>query len=292
MSLDPQTTSPTLLTEPAAVRAAVLAARGAGKTIGLVPTMGALHDGHLSLVAASVEQCDLSAVTIFVNPTQFGAGDDFNRYPRDLEGDVRKLAELGADLVFAPSADIVYPAGHATQVDVGPLARTLEGRFRPGHFAGVATIVLKLFHLVPAHIAFFGQKDFQQLLVIRQMVRDLNLPIEIHGCPIVRDHDGLALSSRNAYLSPAERRQALALSQSLQLADQLARDGERQASEIVRQMRQRILAAGDVRIDYVALADPDTLQPVSQVDGTAVALVAVRVGATRLIDNQLIRPQP
>lgn len=253
--------------------------------------MGALHDGHLSLVAASIARCDRTSVTIFVNPTQFGAGEDFSQYPRDLEGDMQKLATLGADLVFAPAADVVYPAGHFTQVDVGPLARSLEGRFRAGHFAGVATIVLKLFQLVPANIAFFGQKDFQQLLVIRQMVRDLNIPIEIQGCPIVRDHDGLALSSRNAYLSPAQRQQALALSQSLQLAQRLAKDGECRATEIIRQMRDRILSAGDVRIDYVALADPDTLQPVARIDRTVVALVAARIGVTRLIDNQIIQPQ-
>ena len=279
-----------LVAEPAAIRAAVAAARAAGKTVGLVPTMGALHDGHLSLVAASVAKCDVTVVSIFVNPTQFAAGEDYEQYPRDFDGDRQKLARVGANLVFMPPVEVMYPAGHTTLIDVGPLAKTLEGRFRPGHFPGVATIVLKLFHLVPADIAFFGNKDFQQLRVIQRMVRDLDVPIEIHGCPIVRDDDGLALSSRNAFLNAEQRRKALSLPQSLQLAAKLVHEGEADSRKIIAQMRQHILGAGETRIDYVALADPATLEPVATVGGSVVALVAVRLGSTRLIDNQIIGP--
>lgn len=281
-----------MVTDPLAVHSAVTAARDAGQTVGLVPTMGALHKGHLSLVEASAALCDMTIVSIFVNPTQFGQNEDFGQYPRDVEGDLVKLAGVGANLAFVPADEVMYPAGNTTKIDVGPLSRILEGRFRPGHFAGVATIVLKLFHLVPANIALFGNKDFQQLRVVQQMVRDLNVPIEIRGCPTVRADDGLALSSRNAFLTPDQRRQALAVSQSLQLASDLVGQGETSALVIIARMRQHILVGEDVRIDYVALADPETLQPVAVVEGPAVALVAVRIGGTRLIDNQLLEPGP
>ncbi len=280
---------PLVVSRRAELRNELDAARAAGKTIGLVPTMGALHAGHLSLVDAATRECDYCVATIFVNPTQFGAGEDFNRYPRDLEGDMEKLGEYGADLVFAPETDEIYGASHATKVVVGSVAQPLEGRFRPGHFEGVATVVLKLFNLVPADVAYFGQKDFQQSLVVRRMVEDLDVPIQIRVCPIVRDDDGLALSSRNQYLNEEERRQALSLSASLRLAEQLVHDGQRAAGQIVRQMRELILAAGDVRIDYVAICDPETLDSVAVIDRPVVVLVAARVGNTRLIDNALLK---
>ncbi len=279
---------PRLVTDTDEIREALANIRQQGLSIGLVPTMGALHDGHLSLVEASRRRCDFSVVTIFVNPTQFGAGEDFEKYPRDLDGDRQKLATAGADLVFAPATGDIYNQRHATNVVVGAVAEPLEGRCRPGHFVGVATVVLKLFNFVPADVAFFGQKDYQQALVIRRMIDDLNVPIEIEICPIVRDEDGLALSSRNAYLSAAERQQSLALWRSLQRAQQLINDGERDSRTIIRQMRETFHAAGDVRIDYVAIADPETLEAVATIDRTVVALVAVRVGATRLIDNAII----
>ncbi|MEK6249676.1 MAG: pantoate--beta-alanine ligase [Planctomycetales bacterium] len=261
-----------------------------GKSTGLVPTMGALHEGHLSLVAASEARCDVTVVSIFVNPTQFGAGEDYDQYPRDVDGDMEKLGRVGADLVFAPAEDVVYPADHSTQIQVGPMTKSLEGRFRPHHFGGVATIVLKLFQMVPADHAFFGEKDYQQLRVVQRMASDLNIPIEVHGCPIVRDSDGLALSSRNAYLDPDQRQDALRLSQSLQLAGDLLGQGERDSQVIIGRMREHLLAAEAVRIDYVALADPLTLLPVRKVEQPVVALVAARVGQTRLIDNRTLLP--
>lgn len=283
------TTLPQLLKTPEQMRLAVITARREGRSIGVVPTMGALHQGHLSLVEASVSKCDLTVVTIFVNPTQFGAGEDFGKYPRDLDADLVRLATVSDDVVvFAPSVDVIYPADHDTQVIVGAVARPFEGRCRPGHFAGVATIVLKLFQLVPADLAFFGQKDYQQALVIQRMVADLNVPIRVEVCPTVRDADGLALSSRNQYLSPQQRRQALSLSRSLQLAADLVAEGQDDAQVVLRRMRELIQQTGDVRIDYVALADPDTLQPVSRIDRPVVALLAVHIGPARLIDNAII----
>jgi pantoate--beta-alanine ligase len=280
---------PQLLKTPEEMRLAVIAARREGQSIGVVPTMGALHQGHLSLVEASVAKCDLTVVTIFVNPTQFGAGEDFGKYPRDLDADLASLAKVSDDVVvFAPSVDVIYPADHDTQVIVGAVARPFEGRCRPGHFAGVATIVLKLFQLVPADVAFFGQKDYQQALVVQRMVADLNVPIRVEVCPTVRDADGLALSSRNQYLSPEQRRQALSLSRSLQLAADLVAEGQYDAQVVLRRMRELIQQTGDVRIDYVALVDPETLQPVSRIDRPVVALLAVRIGPARLIDNAII----
>jgi pantoate--beta-alanine ligase len=278
-----------VLKTPDELHAAISAGRKASKSIGLVPTMGALHAGHLSLAEASAAECDLTVVTIFVNPTQFGEGEDFERYPRDLDADLARLARLRSEMiVFAPHVDVVYPEGFDTRVVPGRISRTLEGRCRPGHFEGVATIVLKLFQWIPADFAYFGQKDYQQALVIQQMVRDLAVPIQIRLCPIVRDADGLALSSRNAYLTPQQREQALSLSRSLQLAADLVGQGECDARKILHEMRKVIEGAGDVRIDYVALADPQTLKPIRRIEDRIVALVAVQVGQTRLIDNRLI----
>jgi len=281
---------PTLVTTVAELRALVAAFRREGKRIGLVPTMGALHEGHLSLVRASQAECDVTVVTIFVNPTQFGPDEDFQRYPRALSGDLDLLLRCGNPLVFAPPNDEVYPPGCESWVEVGSAAGPLEGRCRPGHFRGVATVVLKLFNMVLADVAYFGQKDYQQALVIRRMVADLNVPIEIRVCPIVREADGLAMSSRNAYLSPAARRQALVLSKSLALAAELVAGGQRDAALIAEKMQEVILSAEDARIDYVALVDPETLEPVRRIDGPTAALVAVHLGTTRLIDNCLLEP--
>jgi pantoate--beta-alanine ligase len=283
-------TTPPVITRGDDLRRQVLAWRAAGESVGLVPTMGALHAGHLSLVARSSDECRRTVATIFVNPTQFGPNEDFSRYPRQLEHDLSLLAPTGTDLVFAPTTEEMYPAGHATFVDVGGITRLWEGAIRPGHFPGVATIVLKLFNLAPAERAYFGQKDYQQSVVIRRMVADLNVPIEIRVCPTVREPDGLALSSRNSYLSADDRRRALVLSQCLRLAADRVRQGERDAQPIAGDMRKAIESAPGVRLDYATLVDPDTLKEVSRVAGTVVALVAARIGPTRLIDNEIIIP--
>ncbi len=281
---------PELVSTVAALRKVLGTVCRAGKKIGLVPTMGALHQGHLSLVRASSDECDYTVVSIYVNPSQFGAGEDLDHYPRTLEADLDALAEHRVPLVFAPASEEVYPGDYATWVEVGSVAGPLEGACRPGHFRGVATIVLKLFNMVQPDAAYFGQKDYQQALVIRRMVEDLNLPIAIRVCPIVREPDGLAMSSRNAYLTPAERRRALVLWKSLCLAGDLVDQGERSTALIAEKMRELILSAEDAKIDYVALVDPQTLQPVDEIQGRALAALAVRIGRTRLIDNRLLEP--
>jgi len=278
---------PQLITSASELRRLVAAARRAGHTVGLVPTMGALHPGHLSLVERSRAECDLTIVTIFVNPTQFGPGEDFSKYPRTLESDMRLLQGHPSDVVFSPAADTVYRPGHATSVEVEGPALPLEGQFRPGHFRGVATIVLKLFNLAQADRAYFGRKDFQQALVVRRMIEDLDVPTELVVCPIVREADGLAMSSRNVYLSADERQRALSIRQSLLIAQQMFRAGERNPDAILARMRAMLLAA-DLKIDYVALADPQTLEMVTSLTQPTVALIAARVGATRLIDNEWI----
>ena len=270
------------------LRKAVASARAAGRRIGLAPTMGALHEGHLSLVRAAKSECGYAVVSIYVNPTQFGPREDFGNYPRTLEADLDALAGCNTDLVFAPDSAQMYAPGHDTWVDAGAVAGPLEGIYRPGHFRGVATVVLKLLNMVLPDVAYFGQKDYQQAQVIRRLVADLNVPVELRICPTVREPDGLAMSSRNRYLSPAERRQALVLWESLSLAQSLVRQGQRSAAAIVAGMRQAIARVPQAKIDYVALVDPDTLEPVATVAGRAVALVAVRIGATRLIDNVVI----
>jgi len=284
-------TAPLVISDVAALRERVARARRAGQRIGLVPTMGALHAGHISLVDASVGECELTIVTIFVNPTQFGPQEDFSRYPRTLQADVQALAGRGAELVFAPATEVMYPSSHVTFVEMGGPALGFEGQFRPGHFRGVATIVLKLFNLVQPDRAYFGRKDYQQSLVVRQLVRDFDLPIHVEVCPTVRETDGLALSSRNRYLSPEERRRALAISGSLRAAQQLAGEGVRDTARIEGLMRA-MLQAADLQIDYVALADRETLEPLVRLDRPAVALIAARCGATRLIDNELIDGPP
>lgn len=280
---------PLLVTTVSEFRKTLHAARRSGKTIGLVPTMGALHEGHLSLVRASRAECGFTAVTIYVNPTQFGPHEDFAQYPRTLESDLTLLSGL-ADVVFAPRDEEVYPPGFSTWVEVGSVAKPLEGVCRPGHFRGVATIVLKLFTMAWPDVAYFGQKDYQQALVIRRMAIDLNLPLTIRVCPIVREPDGLAMSSRNRYLAPDERQRATVLYQSLTQAANLVAQGETNASRITEAMRRTIQAANPKQIDYVAIADPETLEPVETIRGRTVALLAVRIGKTRLIDNMILEP--
>jgi len=287
MTSTSQPNSPPLVTQTDALRDALAAARQGGRSIGLVPTMGALHEGHLSLVDASAAECGLTVVTIFVNPTQFGPGEDFGRYPRTLERDLALLAGRGANLVFAPSTAALYRPGHATRVEVDRVTAEFEGRFRPGHFSGVATIVLKLLQLAAPNVAYFGQKDFQQCVVIRRMAADLDLPVAMRVLPTLREPDGLAMSSRNAYLSPSERQQALGVISALRSAAAMAAGGQRSAAPIIRRMRQQLRAAGLEPIDYAALVDPNDLAPIEQLSGPTLALIAAHAGRTRLIDNLL-----
>ena len=284
----PSTTSPQIVATPGELRAAIAAARARKLSIGLVPTMGALHAGHLSLIEASRRECDFTVVTIFVNPTQFGPHEDFSRYPRPLEADLAAIRSVGADLVFVPATNEIYGPQHATFVEMHGPAEPLEGQFRPGHFRGVATVVLKLFNLATPDRAYFGQKDYQQTLVVRRMVADLNLPIVVRVCAIVRDADGLAMSSRNVYLSPAEREQALVLSRSLRKAAELFAAGQHDAETLLAEMRKMHAAAPLVRVEYLVVADCETLAPLTRVTDRAVVAVAAHVGKTRLIDNELL----
>ena len=264
--------------------------RATGKSLGLVPTMGALHDGHFSLIRQAKGQCDTVVVSIFVNPTQFGPGEDFDRYPRHLEKDLEALRAYKVDAAFAPSAAEMYPESFQTYVELGPLAGSLEGACRPGHFRGVATVVTKLFNIVSPDLAYFGQKDFQQALMIRQLVLDLNLGVRIVICPTVRDADGLAKSSRHVYMSDKERRAALVLSRSLRRAEELALKGESRASALLEKMRKVLDSEPRARVDYAAIVHPLRLEPVERVASGCVALVAARVGSTRLIDNLIFGP--
>jgi pantoate--beta-alanine ligase len=273
------------------MRSASRAARRAGKRLGFVPTMGALHDGHLSLVRAAKAACDVVTASIFVNPTQFGPNEDLARYPRSFERDRELLEPEGVDFVFAPSAEEMYPAGAVTWVTVEEMSGKLDGRSRPGHFRGVTTVVAKLFHIVEPDAAFFGQKDAAQVAIIRRMVRDLNLPVEIAVCPIVREPDGLAMSSRNVYLNPEQRRQALVLHRSLLRVEQLVKDGERNSSKLVAAGKEEFVNEPSVRLDYFEIVDPDTLDPVGDVSGGALVAVAAYVGTTRLIDNIVLKKQ-
>jgi pantoate--beta-alanine ligase len=251
--------------------------------------MGFLHDGHISLVRTARAECASVAVSIFVNPTQFGPSEDFTAYPRDLAHDLRLLEEAGADLVWTPTPEVMYPAGFQTWVTVDEVTRPLEGAMRPGHFRGVATIVAKLFNAVQPDKAYFGQKDAQQAVVIRQMARDLNFPVEVVVCPIRREADGLAMSSRNTYLNPAERRAATVLSRALNAAQEAYRAGESDASALRQIMTETIQAEALARLQYVSCADPDTLQELlGPIPGKALLSMAVYVGKTRLIDNRVI----
>jgi pantoate--beta-alanine ligase len=274
-----------ILRSPDELRAICNDARAAGKRVGFVPTMGALHEGHLALVRRAREAADLVVVSIFVNPTPFGPGEDLARYPRDLDGDTAKLAPLGVGAVFAPEPGAMYPPGDETRVRPGALAAPLCGAFRPGHFEGVATVVAKLFSIVGACTAVFGRKDYQQLVIVRRMAADLFFPVTIVGHPIVREADGLALSSRNAYLGAEERARALGLSRGLRAAHVVFAAGERDAAVLERAARSEVERAAD-SIDYVSVVDPDTLAAFSApVASRALVAIACRVGKTRLIDN-------
>lgn len=274
-----------IITDIAAMQMRCAAARREGKRIAFVPTMGYLHEGHLSLLREGRRRGDLLVLSVFVNPTQFGAGEDLEHYPRDLGRDADLARKEEADLLFAPEAAAIYPAGYGTYVNVEGLVDTLCGRSRPGHFRGVTTVVTKLFNIVQPDVALFGRKDFQQLAVIRRMTGDLNLPVEIVGRPIVREADGLALSSRNVYLSPDERRQALVLSQALAAARRMAAGGVRDSGEILAALRGMIGEQPDASVDYVQICHQATLRDQDRVDGDSVLLMAVFVGKTRLIDN-------
>jgi pantoate--beta-alanine ligase len=263
------------------------AERRAGRTIGFVPTMGALHHGHASLIRTARAVCDRVVVSIFVNPSQFGPNEDFGRYPRTFDADRALCEREGADAVFAPSVEDMYPPGGETIVDVGLLGTVLCGASRPGHFRGVATVVTKLFAIVAPHGAYFGQKDYQQTVVIRRLVEDLRLGVDIVVCPTVRDPDGLAASSRNAYLSPEERKTALHVPAALAEAGRLIAAGERSGGKIRDALEVLLSNAPAVRVDYVAVVHPDTLQPLERLGGRVVVALAARVGNTRLIDNAI-----
>jgi len=267
------------------MRAACRAARRGGERLGFVPTMGALHEGHLSLVRAAKASCDIAVASIFVNPTQFGPNEDLAKYPRTVERDRELLEREGVELLFAPSVEEMYPAGAVTWVEVEGLSSKLDGRSRPGHFRGVTTVVAKLLHIVEPDAAFFGQKDAAQVAIIRRMVRDLNFPVEIVACPIVREPDGLAMSSRNAYLDPQQRKQALVLYGSLLRVKKSWEAGESDAAKLAAEGREEIAEERSVRLDYFEIVDPDSLDPVENVASGALVAVAAFLGTTRLIDN-------
>lgn len=281
---------PTVVHTVEELRAAVAEVRRGGRSIGLVPTMGALHRGHASLVDAAVRDRHFTVVSIFVNPAQFGPQEDYSRYPRTLDADLALLSQCRADLVFAPSVETMYGAGHSTYVELAGAAEPLEGERRPGHFRGVATVVLKLFLQCLPDVAYFGQKDFQQSLVIRQFVRELDVPVQIQVCPIVRDLDGLALSSRNVYLSAEQRSAALVLSRSLAHARDLVAQGQTDIARLLTVLKPLYAAAPLVQLEYLTVRDRVALAPLQQIDRPAVLLVAARVGTTRLIDNELLDP--
>ncbi|HEU5232336.1 MAG TPA: pantoate--beta-alanine ligase [Terriglobales bacterium] len=274
-----------LVTTVNEARAAVQSAKADGKRVALVPTMGALHAGHISLVRATKARCDFVTASIFVNPTQFGPKEDYSKYPRSLDADRKNLEAEGVDLVFAPAVEEMYPQGATTFVNVDEISERLDGRSRPGHFRGVATVVAKLFHILEPDVAFFGQKDAAQVAIIRRMVRDLMFPIEIVVAPIIREADGLALSSRNVYLSPDERRQALVLSRALREIESQYREGERDSKKLIEAALAVFASEPAVRVDYIELVDPDTLEDVATVSARTLAAVAAFVGTTRLIDN-------
>ena len=273
------------ITKTAQMKAWSEGVRAQGLRLGFVPTMGYLHEGHLSLVRQAQKVCERTVVSIFVNPKQFGPKEDLAVYPRDLERDLGLLEGLGVDAVFCPEAEEIYPPGFQTRVEVTELSAGLCGEFRPDFFPGVVTVVLKLFNITRPHAAVFGEKDFQQLAVVRRMAKDLHLDTEVLSGPTVREVDGLAMSSRNAYLSAEERPAALGLSQALELANSLARSGEREAQKILAEVWRHIEATPPAKVQYAELVDPDTLKPVSRLEGRAQLVLAVFVGRTRLIDN-------
>ena len=274
----------------ASTQAAVRAARAAGRRTGLVPTMGALHRGHVSLIELARRGEDYVVVSIFVNPTQFGPDEDYQNYPRDTAGDLEVCAQAGVDLAFLPAREDIYKPGAVTTVHVTELTDTLCGASRPGHFDGVATVCAKLFNIVLPDVAYFGQKDAQQLAVLRQMVRDLDMPLEIVGCSTIREDDGLAVSSRNVYLSPAQRQQAACLYRGLRLAEKRIQAGERDPGAVTAAVREVVEVAGPARIDYNDVVEPETMQIVECITGPVLVALAVHIGPARLIDNLLVDP--
>jgi len=286
--MSPQQTS--IITSSAAMQQSALGHRVAGRKIGVVPTMGALHEGHLALIRRARELADIVITTVFVNPLQFGKSEDLSRYPRNLERDVELASGAGTDLVFAPSNDDIYPADFSTSVEVEGVTSQLEGTSRPGHFKGVTTVVAKLFHVTQPHVAVFGQKDAQQVVVIKKMVRDLNFPVELVIVPTVREADGLALSSRNVYLTASQRSEAPVLYRSLQLGEQLLRAGERDCELVRKRMRDLITSRSSGSIDYLSIADGVTLEEITAAAPGRPLLIslAVRFGSARLIDNMTV----
>ena len=264
-------------------------ARRSGKVISLVPTMGFLHEGHVALMEKGKKRGDVLAISIFVNPTQFGAGEDYEEYPQDLEGDKEKAAEAGVDVIFAPHVKDMYPSDFQTYIDVEKVTQNLCGFSRPTHFRGVTTVVAKLFNIIKPHVAVFGEKDFQQLITVRQMVKDLNVDIEVVGMPIVREEDGLAMSSRNKHLNPEERTAALCLVASLDRAEKLHQSGEIRSEKIIGEAQKIINAQSLAAIDYVKICNAETLEDVDTLDGIALMALAVRIGTTRLIDNRILQ---
>ena len=262
--------------------------RLSGKKIGLFPTLGFLHEGHLELIRQGRKRADILVMSLFVNPTQFGPNEDFDKYPRDIEGDIKKAQGEGADVVFLPSPKEMYPEGFQSSVNVEKVTGFLCGKSRPGHFEGVATVVAKLFNIVKPHFALFGQKDFQQLAVIKRMVKDLNFDIEIIQVPTVREPDGLAMSSRNKYLNPEERKSALCLKKAMDMAVNMAGKGESHSEKIVASLEQLILSFPFTSIDYINICDPETLEDIDILKDKSLLALAVRIGSTRLIDNCLI----
>ena len=276
-----------ILTSANEMRAWSRGERAAGRRVAFVPTMGALHAGHLSLLREGKKRAESLALSIYVNPTQFGPSEDLASYPRDLDSDLAKVEPLGVDAVFFPSDETMYPKGAQTWVTVEEATRALCGLSRPGHFRGVTTVIAKLLNIVEPDVALFGEKDFQQLVVIRRMARDLCFPVEIVGCPIVREPDGLAMSSRNAYLSKGERAAALSLSRSLAVAEGMIAAGETDAQLLLTSIRTTIESTGIARIDYAKLVDPETLEELPKMRRPALVALAAFVGTTRLIDNRL-----
>lgn len=288
MAADSVSTQPAVLDNLSELRAAVSWARQRGMSVGFVPTMGALHAGHASLIAAARKDCGFVVLSVFVNPTQFGPSEDYHRYPKTLDRDLEIAAASGADVIFHPAVEVMYPATAATMIDPGPIGGIWEGAIRPGHFKGVATVVLKLFAAVEPDIAYFGQKDFQQQVIIRRVCKDLLQDVQIRTCPTIRDPDGLAMSSRNSYLNPAERDAGLGLSRAVFAAKTMVAAGERDVGVIRFKMHELLSGNPLVRVDYATLVDPITLQEVPRIQAEMVAIVAARVGNTRLIDNETI----
>ena len=263
-------------------------ARELPRTVGLVPTMGALHAGHMGLIRRCREDSETAVVSVFVNPTQFGPSEDYQKYPRDLAADMEKCREAGVDVVFAPTAEEMYPEGYSSAIEVGGVTNKMCGLSRPGHFRGVTTVVCKLLNIVRPERAYFGQKDAQQLVVVKRMAEDLNVPVEIVRVPIVREPDGLATSSRNAYLSPEEREDALSLRRALEHFAERVAEGEKDPLKLIGEMGRMIDGVDSARIDYIVVVDPETLEDLDRIEGGAMAALAVWMGSTRLIDNEVV----